>query len=155
VKPYDLAPLAMNNREADMILADQSKTIFGDIEWALGDGPWMRFRAEIVNDFGAPLQVAGTYNPQARKVSFSILHPEVGRLYGLDLGGAHAESGRIVIQGTHKNKWTEEASNHCYVPEDITATEHEPVRAWEQFCAEAKIDHQGLLHLPSIQESIT
>ncbi len=51
----------MNNLEAEMILEDQSKTIVSDLNWTL-DGVWMKFRAEIANDSGAPLQIVGAYN---------------------------------------------------------------------------------------------
>jgi hypothetical protein len=53
----------------------------------------------------------------------------------------------------HKHAWTEDLGiKDAYVPEDITATLDEPVRVWEQFCAEAKVVHSGQMGVPPAEQ---
>jgi len=49
----------------------------------------------------------------------------------------------------HKHPWSEVTNTkEAYVPPDITAGVHDPVAAWRQFCTEARIVHNGMLHSP-------
>lgn len=50
----------------------------------------------------------------------------------------------------HKHKWSADFRDwQAYMPSDVTAQWHEPVRAWGQFRAEARIVHLGRLGEPS------
>ena len=56
---------------------------------------------------------------------------------------------------THKHRWTAEfRDKQAYVPKDITATWDRPLEVWQQFCAEARIDHRGTLGEPSVQQPL-
>jgi hypothetical protein len=83
----------MNDQEVAAILADTSKRIEGDLEWVepTPGCAWVKFSAVVENDEGRPLQVSGSYGRLNKKISINLLHPSLkGRLYGLDIGGAHA-----------------------------------------------------------------
>ena len=44
----------------------------------------------------------------------------------------------------HRDKW-------AYVPGDITHPWNHPVEVWAQFCAEANLEHRGVMHPPRVQ----
>lgn len=49
----------------------------------------------------------------------------------------------------HKHRWTEQyRDKQAYVPGDITAHQSDPVSVWSQFCAEARITHNGTMQDP-------
>ncbi len=49
----------------------------------------------------------------------------------------------------HKHRWRKPVRDkEAYVPDDITAPPTDPVSVWRQFCAEAKINHDGVMHPP-------
>lgn len=54
-----------------------------------------------------------------------------------------------MLEETHKHLWTEEEQYaNVYVPDDIEAEKWEPNKAWLEFCAEARIIHNGTLPPP-------
>jgi hypothetical protein len=65
------------------------------------------------------------------------------------LGKAHTNPTGIIVGEVHKHRWTEQfRDKQAYEPEDITASVNEPVRVWAQFCAEARIVHNGTMREP-------
>lgn len=131
----------------------------GDLEWyePTPGCAWVKFTAGVESDEGWPLKVAGSYSRENRKISFSLLHSALrGRLYGLDIGSAHAFPDQTKIEETHKHRWNEQDGfAHVFVPDDITAGLGEPLKAWGEFCAEAKIKHDGELQPPpTLQEDL-
>lgn len=106
---------------------------------------------EIDSDAGYPIFVKGWYNPRSGKLSFSIIHRTVGtRIYGLDLGAEHYNPDGKPVGEKHKNYWVPGSRDKwAYVPEDITATWNNPVDVWRQFCAEANLQHTGLIQHPN------
>lgn len=38
------------------------------------------------------------------------------------------------------------------MPNDVTATANQPTEAWAQFCAEARIRHNGAMYEPPAQQ---
>lgn len=84
-----------------------------------------------------------------------LVHRSAGRIYGLDLGADHHNPSCQRVGEKHKHRWTEEfRDKEAYVPTDITASWDQPQEVWAQFCYEAKIHHNGRLHLPLIQEEL-
>ena len=142
---------AMTQAEFEAIAADTSKRIEGNISWSEDEdhSPTVEFRADVSSEAGYPLFVRGSYNPEAQKLSFGLIHRGVGRIYALDLGSAHHNPSCDTVGDTHKHNWSELTNTkEAYVPPDITASVAEPVVVWRQFCAEARITHVGVLHSP-------
>jgi hypothetical protein len=70
-------------------------------------------------------------------------------VYGLDLGKDHHNPQCDQVGERHKHRWTEKLRDkEAYVPKDITESASEPVAVWIQFCAEAKLTHDGKLTVP-------
>lgn len=141
----------MNQGEFEVILTDERKFIEGDIDWKDDEfkGPVAEFRVELQSSMGYPLIVKGSFNRRLKKISFSIFHPSVGRIYGLDMGLSHKNPDGSVVGDTHKHRWSELFKDkQAYVPKDITASPDEPIEVWKQFCLESGITHQGAMHTP-------
>jgi hypothetical protein len=100
----------MTQTEFDAILSDGSKRIDGDISWQEDEdhSPAVEFRAEVSSDVGYPLFVRGSYNPEAKALTFVVIHRGVGRIYGLDLGKDHHNPDCHCTGRRHKHKWREE-----------------------------------------------
>ena len=141
----------MDDVELATILLDGSKAIAGDIKWSEDEdhSPAREFRAAVDSQAGWPLFVRGSYNPLAKALTFALILKPVGRIYALDLGKDHHNPTCQQTGEKHKHRWSEQFSDkQAYVPEDITAGVDDPVAIWEQFCAEAKIEHNGKLETP-------
>jgi hypothetical protein len=149
-------PITQNEFEA--LIADPTKTIDGDLRWAEDEdhSPAFQFRAEIRSESGYPLFVNGRINPLAGTLSFTLIHRATGRIYGLDLGADHHNPTCSHVGEKHKHRWTDRfADKDAYVPGDITAPADDPLAVWREFCVEAKITHQGILHRPPpVQEEL-
>lgn len=142
----------MTRAEFEAILGDTSKRIDGDIWWSEDEdhSPSLEFRVDVYSEAGHPLFVRGSYNAPAQKLSFGIIHRGAGPIYRLDLGTAHHNPSCQTVGDTHKHRWNEVTNTkEAYVPPDITAPVDEPLAVWHQFCAQARISHNGVLHSPS------
>ena len=143
--------MPMTQIEFDALLADPAKEIRGDIDWVEDEdhSPSVEFRAEVRTASGHPLFVRGSYNALASTLTFALIHREVGRIYGLDLGKEHHNPDCKFVGDTHKHRYTERfRDKEAYAPPDITEPASEPVAVWEQFCSEANILHDGVLKSP-------
>lgn len=143
--------MPLTNAEWSAILTDTSKHIPDDIGWSDDEyhSPAQQFRAEIDSSAGWPLFVKGSYNPCVMTLSYAIILKTVGRIYALDLGKDHHNPQCDRIGEKHKHKWSEQyRDKEAYVPGDITAPVSNPVKVWQQFCAEACLDHGGTLARP-------
>ena len=110
----------------------------------------------MLSDHEHILSIVGRWNPKAEKLSYVLLRRGTGRIYGLDLGAAHRNPDQREVGATHKHHWTTAfRDKHAYVPGDITASWDEPVHVWEQFCTEARIAHDGMMHRPEWQDGWT
>jgi len=137
--------------ELAALLADTSKAITGDISWAEDEdhSPAMEFRAEITSQAGYPLFVRGSFNPLAETLTFALIHASSRRIYALDLGKDHHNPSCTDVGEKHKHRWTDRFKDKdAYVPDDITQLATNPVAVWTEFCAEAKITHNGVMHPP-------
>lgn len=141
--------------ELSAILADTSKAIVGDITWVEDEdhSPAVEFRAEIISQAGYPLFVRGSFNPPAQALTFAIIHASRRRIYALDLGKDHHNPSCENVGEKHKHRWTDGfRDKEAYVPSDITQPAINPIAVWKEFCAEAKITHQGVMHTPPPQQ---
>jgi hypothetical protein len=145
--------LFVTEAELQTILDDSTKVISGDLQWLEDEdhSPAVEFRAEISSSAGYPLFVRGSYNAAIPAVTYAIIHRGVGRIYALDLGKEHHNPSCQNVGERHKHQWTETfADKEAYLPEDIKAPASAPVAVWDEFCAEARIDHHGTLHEPPL-----
>jgi hypothetical protein len=143
----------MTNAEFEALLTDETKRIVGDLFWVEDEdhSPSVEFRVEIESDPGWPIFVRGSYNALAGTLSYTLVHRNHGRIYALDLGKDHHNPTCNHVGEKHKHRWTEEfRDKDAYVPDDITAPAERPQDVWREFCAEARIQHQGVLHAPPI-----
>ena len=137
--------------EFAVLLADTTKTVVGDIVWSEDEdhSPAVEFRAEIVSAAGYPLFVRGSHNPLAQTLTFAVIHAGCRRIYALDLGKDHHNPSCNNVGEKHKHKWTDRfRDKDTYVPQDITRPATNPLAVWKEFCAEANIIHQGIMHNP-------
>jgi hypothetical protein len=148
--------MPLTNAEFEAVLMDESKRIDGDIAWAEDEdhSPSVEFCAEVISAAGWPLFVRGSYNPLIPAVSFALILKTAGRVYALDSGKDHHNPQCNQVGERHKHRWTEQfRDKEAYVPNDITAAASDPVAVWTQFCAEAKLAHNGALLAPPDVES--
>ena len=141
----------MTQAEFEAILADTTKRITGDIAWAEDEdhSPAVEFRAEVASQPGYPLFVRGSYNAEAQTLTFAVINRAVGRICGLDLGKEHHNPDCLLVGEKHKHLWRESVRDkEAYVPSDIAAAVGDPVAVWQEFCREARIEHDGVLQSP-------
>lgn len=146
----------MNQGEYEALMADETKRVDGDISWAEDEdhSPALHFRAEIASEAGYPLFAKGYLNRASRKLTYSLIHRQSGRIYALDLGREHKNPDGERVGEKHKHRWSEGivGVKEAYVPDDVTATANQPVEAWSQFCSEARIRHNDVMHEPPAQQ---
>lgn len=143
--------MALTGNEVEAILSDASKRIDDDIAWVEDEdhSPSVEFRAEVRSDAGYPLFVRGSYNRLALALSYTLILKTAGRIYGLDLGKDHHNPSCQQTGEKHKHQWTDaHRDKSAYVPDDIAADITAPVMVWREFCAEARIQHNGTLAAP-------
>ncbi|MCS6997460.1 MAG: hypothetical protein NZ533_11055 [Casimicrobiaceae bacterium] len=143
--------MALTQAEFEALLSDATKHIEADIVWQRDEdhSPCWEFRAEVRSDSGWPLFVRGSFNPLIPALSYMLILKTEGRIYGLDLGKDHHNPQCNPVGECHKHRWTERfRDKEAYVPDDITASAAQPVDVWRQFCAEARINHQGSMIAP-------
>ena len=136
---------------------DISKEVVGNIVW---EGPSnaraREFRIDVQSEDGHPIFVKGWFNPSAGKLSYSIVHRAVGRIYGLDLGADHRNPDGYLVGEKHKNYWVPGNRDWwAYVPEDITEPWNRPLDVWAQFCAETNMTHSGTMSQPAVQGGLS
>lgn len=137
--------------EFEALISDPTKHIVGDIAWTEDEdhSPTVEFKVKIHSEPEYDLFVKGSFNALSHNVSFTIFHSSAGRIYGLDLGKEHKNPDGSHVGEKHKHKWHEKyRDRQAYVPEDITALADNPVAVWAQFCAEANMIHNGVMHEP-------
>lgn len=136
-------------------MADETKRIDGDISWGEDEdhSPALQFRAEVGSEADYPLFAKGYFNRASRKLTYSLIHRQAGRIYALDLGRAHKNPDGERVGEKHKHRWDEGVGmKEAYVPSDVIATVNQPIEAWAQFCVEARLTHDGALSEPPAQQ---
>ena len=144
----------LTDREFASILADETERIQDDIAWREDEdhSPAVEFRVEIESMNGWPLVVKGYYNSVAGTLSYTIILKTTGRIYGLDLGKDHHNPQCQQVGEPHKHQWSEQfGDKEAYVPNDVNAPVSDPVAVWKEFCAEARIRHDGRMQPPAKQ----
>lgn len=144
--------MTLSQDEFEIILNDNSKFIDGDIVWL--NHPQhellVRFKSLIFSDLNNyQLSLVGTLNMLIDTLSYHIICPPYGRIYGLDLGKDHKNPDGEHLGEVHKHRWSEiYLDKQAYVPPDITASADNPIQVWQQFCREAMIRHNGVMSPP-------
>jgi hypothetical protein len=150
--------MAISEAEFSAMIEDGAKWLEGDIRWREDEdhSPAVEFRAEVRSTAGYPLFVVGRLNRLSETLSYVLVHKGAGRVYGLDLGADHHNPDCNFVGAKHKHRWMEPfGDKHAYSPPDITAELDDPAGVWQQFCAEANIEHRGSLEPPpSLQEDL-
>jgi len=142
----------VNQADFEALIADPTKVIEGDIRWGDDEdhSPALEFRADVESDTGHQIFIRGSYNALAQTLSYSLISRASGRIYGLDLGKDHHNPDCNFVGERHKHRWNEPLRDkEAYVPPDILASVTSPLEVWEQFCIEANIRHQGVMHPPA------
>ena len=137
--------IEMNQTVANEIF-DDKKFIVDDVLWSKDPYREAYFVFEetlFCNQL--KLKLVGSANLSAASVSFTIVHPNEGRVYGLDHGSDGHKNLRGIgnVGSLHKHKWKPEDPNWAYAPDDITAEATDIKNVWKQFCVEANICHFG------------
>ena len=145
--------MTLSQLEFDAIIATKTKRIEGNIFWGSDLNQLARkFRIDIDSDEGYPVFLQGRYNPYSGKLSYTFIYRGVGRIYGLDLGAEHINPDGSAVGETHKNYWKPGSRDKwAYEPKDITHPWSCPVEVWKQFCAEANLEHRGVMYPPQVQ----
>ena len=108
-------------QESDVlaIIADKSKVIEGEIIWQPDENirGAQHFRVWVTSGKRNDLVLRGWFNHSSGKLSYTLFTPQVGRIYGLDLGANHTNENGERWVGTHKVRWTpEDHDTRAYVP---------------------------------------
>lgn len=145
--------MSFSESEFQILLLDQSKEILGNITWEEDKNHKNSFifKTDVDSTPKYPIYLKGSFNFKRGTLGFSIIHRDVGRIYGLDMGQTHRnratgkKSGRV-----HKHRWTDlYRDQDTYVPTDITKPYNDVVGVWREFCIESNIRHMGqMLGLP-------
>lgn len=145
----------MLDSEFELLINDVSKTIDGDIYWIEDEdhSPTLEFRAEVLSLARYPLFVRGSFNSTINTLTYALIHRAFGRIYALDIGKDHHNPTCQYVGELHKHRWSEVYRDKvAYVPSDITVTALVPLEVWVQFCSEAKMTHNGIMHpIPPLQ----
>jgi len=149
--------MIFSEREFEAILADPSKIIEGDLKWTEDEdkSPTLKFRVEVQSEPGYPLFISASCNRALPALTYSLIHRGVGRIYGLCYGKDHHNPACERVGDKHKHRWTDlYKDKQAHIPSDITAAANDPVLVWRQFCAEAKIRHQGQIESPPLLQEV-
>lgn len=134
------------------ILDDETKRIRGDVAWREDEdhSPAREFRVEVESAGGWPLFVQGRCSFVAGTLTYALILKTAGRIYALDLGRDHHNPQCERVGEKHKHRWSERyGDREAYAPDDVSAPASDPVAAWKEFCAEARIRHEGRMERPS------
>lgn len=152
--------MPLSDTEFAAIMKDP-KAIVDHIRW-LGDednSPARRFRAEVNSNGGWSMFIQGHYkqghckqghcNRRIDSLTYSLILRTEGRIFGLCLGKDHHNPQCDQVGPKHMHLWTQQhRDKEAYVPSAITAPARDPVTVWQQFCAAAGIQHQGMMFPP-------
>jgi len=143
--------MSFSQADMDAILSDTTKLVTGNIEWTEDEdhSPSKEFTVAVDSESGYPLVIRGSFNPEAKALSYVLIHARSRRIYALDMGKDHHNPTRQNVGEKHKHRWTDKfRDKEAYVPDDITCTIDDPVALWAQFCQEAQIVHAGTMLSP-------
>ncbi|MCS1407246.1 MAG: hypothetical protein M2R45_00403 [Verrucomicrobia subdivision 3 bacterium] len=145
----------LTDAEFEAILEDKTKRILEDVTWKEDEdrSPAVEFRVGIESESGWPLFVHGSYNygsynMEPRKLFYALIlrRPGAGRIYALDLGRDHHNPQCNQVGEKHMHRWSEQyGDKEAYVPNDLNAPVTDPATVWTEFCASARIRHDGLM----------
>lgn len=149
--------MTFSEKDFQILIMDNSKEILGDITWEEDRNHQgsLIFVTEIQSNLNYPIYLTASFNFKRGTLSFSIIHKDVGRIYGLDMGQTHRNRATGKKTGrVHKHRWTDLYKiQDAYVPSDITKPYNDVIGVWQEFCLESKIIHNGkMLGLPDSRQ---
>lgn len=147
--------MPLTDSELAAILDDETKRIRSDVAWKEDEdhSPAREFRVEVESAGGWPLFVQGRYNSAARRLNYTLILKTAGRIYALDMGKKHRNPEGEQVGEKHKHRWSERyRDKEAYVPDDVKAPVSDPVAVWREFCAEARIRHEGRMERPPARQ---
>jgi hypothetical protein len=141
----------LTDHEYASFLTDE-KVVEGDITWSWDTNHegTAKFAARL--RWGDRfLDVRGSFNQRRGALSIAVLlkkHGQAHRIYALDHGGpGHKNPDQRIVGPLHKHRWsTRHQDQEAYEPNDITNPPSNLAGVWKEFCAEAAIQHAGVLH---------
>ena len=138
-------------------MSDKTKKIVENITW-VGDkkkSEIVKFGVPVVSDSNYPIFVDGSYNRYLNRLSYKIIHREIGRrIYGLDMGKNHRNPDGELVGENHIHKWSEEYEDRkAYSAQEcVSSPATKPKEVWKEFCQEVNINFQGLMEeVPLVQ----
>ena len=143
--------MPLTDGEFASVLADETKRVDGDVSWREDEdrSPAVEFRVDVESGSGWPLFVKGRYNRAGGTLTYALILKTAGRIYALDLGKDHHNPQCDQVGERHKHRWSERyRDKEAYVPNDVNAPVSDPVAVWREFCAEARIQHDGRMMSP-------
>lgn len=149
----------LSQKDFEELINNPKKYINNDIIWEKSAirSFSLVFETKVTSDVSYPLVIKGKFVPLTEKLSYTILYNSVGRIYALDIGQDHKNPDGLKVGDKHKHRWVADVNikdKKAYSPSDITALASEPKNVWEQFCLEAKIIHNGVMHEPPLFDLI-
>ena len=149
--------MSFSEQYFEILIRDDSKEILGDIIWETDSNHprSLVFKTDIYSRVNYPIYLKGNFHFKRKTLSFSMIHQDVGRIYGLDMGQTHKNPSTGKKTGrVHKHRWTDlYRDKEAYVPPDITKPYNDVIGVWREFCLESKITHSGkMLGLPDGQQ---
>ena len=141
--------MPLTDAEFVSILGDQEKCIRNDISWTKDEDHSLAWEFRVESHQGWPLFVKGRFSRHAGTLNYALILKTAGRIYGLDMGKDHHNPQCDQVGEKHTHVWSEQHSDKvAHVPTDVNAPVSDPVAVWEQFCAEARIRHDGTMRSP-------
>ena len=142
---------SLTDAEYEAIMNNETKRIRDEIDWKEDEdhSPAREFRATVYSDRGWPLEVHGRFNRQAKTLNYTLVLKSSGRIYGLDLGRDHHNPDCNQVGETHLHEWSERYQDKkASVPDYVCAADvSDPVAVWKKFCANARINHEGVMKM--------
>lgn len=155
-------PSPFTDEEFAAFLSATTKVVEGDVTWT-----WETNHVGTAK-FSEPVplrwddrlfEVRGTFNSFKGSMSFAILLPKEGqshRIYCLCHGGErHRNPDSQLVGSLHKHRWCEKhGDREAYEPTDILKPPTDLAGVWQEFCAEAVIQHAGKFHVPPARQLV-
>lgn len=141
-------------------MSDKSKRIIENITWKgdKKDSETVKFRVSILSNNDHNIFADGSYNRYLERLSYKIIHKEIGRrIYGLDMGKDHKNPDKTIVKGNHIHEWNEDFEDRiAYSANNIIISKAtNPIEVWKEFCRETSINFQGIMEeIPLIQFEI-
>jgi len=147
----------VTRREAQAILADNSKRIEGDIVWAQHPDInfAVRFRVRVQCAVDPDIQIAGYYNRENNKLYLNMFRRSDGKPFvRLCMESGHHNPACTEAGDPHLHEWDDDEGDK--IAGAVTFdTSGSTQQIWREFCAWTGITHEGVLEsVPPFQKEM-